>query len=158
MKDGVVKGFSFGLTSGVITTLGLMVGLNSATSSKLAVAGGILSIAFADAFSDALGIHISEEADKKATAKQIWTATNSTFFAKLFFALTFLIPVIFFSLNTAVLISVVWGLFLITWISYKIARMKREKPFSVINEHVLITILVIAVTYLVGNFVKFYFV
>ena len=61
MKHSLKVGFSFGLTSGIITTLGLMVGLNYGTSSKLAVIGGILTIAIADASSDALGIHISEE-------------------------------------------------------------------------------------------------
>ena len=47
MKRSVKAGFSFGLTSGVITTLGLMVGLHSSTHSKLVVIGGILTIAIA---------------------------------------------------------------------------------------------------------------
>ncbi|HID20408.1 MAG TPA: hypothetical protein EYP28_05685, partial [Methanophagales archaeon] len=61
MKHSLKIGFSFGLTSAIITTLGLMVGLHSGTHSKLVVIGGVLTIAIADAFSDALGIHISEE-------------------------------------------------------------------------------------------------
>ena len=54
MKQSLKTGFSFGLTSGVITTLGLMVGLNAGTHSRLAVIGGIVTIAVADALSDAL--------------------------------------------------------------------------------------------------------
>lgn len=38
-----------------------MIGLMAGTHSKLAVLGGILTIAIADAMSDALGIHISQE-------------------------------------------------------------------------------------------------
>lgn len=53
MRLSIRKGFSFGLTSGVITTLGLIVGLHSSTHSDLSVIGGILSIAIADAMSDA---------------------------------------------------------------------------------------------------------
>jgi acid phosphatase family membrane protein YuiD len=60
MKDSLRTGISFGLTSAVITTLGLMVGLHSGTHSKIVVLAGILTIAIADAFSDALGIHVSE--------------------------------------------------------------------------------------------------
>jgi len=71
MKVSVKKGFSFGLTSGIITTLGLMVGLNAGTHSKIVVIGGILSIAIADAFSDALGMHISEEAENQHSNKEI---------------------------------------------------------------------------------------
>ena len=59
MKESVKKGFGFGLTSGVITTLGMMVGLNASTGSRTAVIGGIIAIAIADAFSDAVGMHIS---------------------------------------------------------------------------------------------------
>jgi len=55
MKDSLRTGISFGLTSAVITTLGLMVGLHSGTHSKIVVLAGILTIAIADAFSDALG-------------------------------------------------------------------------------------------------------
>ena len=72
MRRSVRKGFSFGLTSGVITTLGLIVGLYSTTHSFLVVFGGIILIAVADGLSDALGIHISEEAEAKHTTKQIW--------------------------------------------------------------------------------------
>ena len=66
MKHSLRTGFCFGLTSGIITTIGLMAGLYSSTNSKFVV-GGILTIAVADAFSDALGIHISEESKHNGT-------------------------------------------------------------------------------------------
>ena len=52
MRHSLQVGFSFGITSGIITTLGLMVGLSSGTHNKLAVVGGILTIAIADSLSD----------------------------------------------------------------------------------------------------------
>jgi len=67
MRHLLKVGFSFGLTSGIVTTLGLMVGLHSSTHSKLVVIGGILTIAIADALSDAMGIHIAEEVQNKYT-------------------------------------------------------------------------------------------
>ena len=67
MKHSIKVGFSFSLTSGIVTTLGLMVGLNSSTNSKLAVVGGILTIAIPDALSDARGIHVTEEVQNKYT-------------------------------------------------------------------------------------------
>jgi VIT1/CCC1 family predicted Fe2+/Mn2+ transporter len=75
MKRSSKVGFNFGLTSGIITTLGLMVGLNSSTHSKLVVIGGILTIAMADALSDAMGIHISQESENKHTVKEVWEST-----------------------------------------------------------------------------------
>ncbi len=86
MNDSLRTGIFFGLTSASITTLGLMVGLHSGTGSKAIVLGGILTIAIADAFSDALGIHISEESENKHTEKEIWISTIATFLAKFLFA------------------------------------------------------------------------
>lgn len=150
MKESIKVGLTFGLTSGVITTLGLMVGLNSGTQLKLAVIAGILTIAVADAFSDALGIHISQESTGGNSLKEIWTATFATFIFKFLFALTFIIPVLIFNLNTAVIVSIIWGIFLITVASYFIAKETKQKPFHVIFEHLLISVLVIIIANYLG--------
>ena len=98
-KESLRTGFCFGLTSGIITTLGLMVGLNSGTGSKLAVIGGILTIAVADAFSDALGIHISEESENAHSTREVWESTVFTFASKFLVAMTFIVPVLLFDLR-----------------------------------------------------------
>jgi hypothetical protein len=54
MKESLKTGITFGLTSGTITTQGLMIGLYSGTNSRGVVIGGILTIAIADSLSDAL--------------------------------------------------------------------------------------------------------
>lgn len=150
MKHSIKVGFSFGLTSGIITTLGLMVGLHSGTHSRLAVIGGVLTIAIADAFSDALGIHISEESEIKHSGKEIWASTISTFLFKLIFASTFLIPIIFFSLSGAVIISILWGLFLLGLFSFYLARAQRISPWKVMFEHWITALAVILLSQLVG--------
>jgi VIT1/CCC1 family predicted Fe2+/Mn2+ transporter len=71
-KHSIKVAFSFGMTSGIITTLGLIVGLHSGTHSQIVIIGGILTIAIADSFSDALGIHISEESQGQHTEKEVW--------------------------------------------------------------------------------------
>ena len=65
MNTQIRKGLGFGLTSGVITTLGLIVGLDASTGSRFAILAGILAIAVSDSLSDALGMHISEESTLK---------------------------------------------------------------------------------------------
>ena len=153
MKHSLKTGFSFGLTSGIITTLGLMVGLHSGTHLKLVVLGGILTIAIADAFSDALGIHVSEESENKHTTKEIWESTICTFVTKFIFAATFLVPVLLFSLMTAIVVSVVWGLSLLSIFSFYMAKEQREKPWKVIGEHLLIAVVVIIITHYVGGWI-----
>lgn len=153
MKLSYVKGISFGLTSGIITTLGMMVGLNAGTHSTLAVLGGILTIAIADAFSDALGIHISEESSSASNHKEVWESTFATFVAKLVFALTFVIPVLLFELKQAITVSIIWGLFLLGVISFLIARAQKKPVWKVVGEHWAITLLVIFITHNVGRWI-----
>lgn len=154
MKDSLRTGITFGLTSAVITTLGLMVGLHSGTHSRVVVLGGILTIAIADAFSDALGIHVSRESENIHPVREVWEATVATFLAKFLFACTFALPVFFLSLSTAIIVSLVWGMLILGFLSYLIARSQNEAPWKIICEHVFIAIIVIGITHLVGDFVN----
>ncbi len=153
MKHSLKVGFSFGVTSGIITTLGLMIGLHSGTHSKVVIIGGVLTIAIADAFSDALGIHISEEFENKHTIKQIWTATIATFLSKFIFALTFIIPLLLFELPTAIMISIIWGLSVLCLLSYRIATEQKVNPWKVIAEHLVIVLVVIILTHYLGDWI-----
>ena len=153
MNHSVKTGFSFGFTSAIITTLGLMVGLNAGTHSRLVVMGGILTIAIADAFSDALGIHISEESEDKHKPREIWISTGSTFFAKLSFALTFLVPVLLLDLETAVLANIGWGMLSLGVLSFIMARKQKQKAWKVVGEHLLIGVAVVLITNYVGNWI-----
>jgi vacuolar iron transporter family protein len=157
LKESITKGLSFGLTSGIITTLGLMVGLNSGTGSKMVVLGGIVTISVADAASDALGIHISEEAENKHTHKEIWEATIATFIGKFIFSLSFIIPIIFLELQAAVITGVVWGGVLLTVLSYFLAKKQKINPISVISEHLAIATGVIIITYYLGKLISHFF-
>ena len=153
MKHSLKVGISFGATSGIITTLGLIVGLHSSTNSKFAVIGGILIIAVADAFSDALGIHISEEFENQHTPKQVWTSTIATFFAKFIFSLTFIIPILIFELSTAIIASIIWGFSVLAILSYQMAKEQNASPWKVIGEHLAIATVVVFATHHLGNWI-----
>jgi len=157
MNPSHKTGLAFGLTSGVITTLGVMIGLDTATSLRMAVIAGILTVAISDAFSDALGIHISQEASDTNTHSQVWQATIATFLTKLITALTFLIPILLFPLQTAIIINLVWGLLLITAFNYYLAKSRNESPIKTIAEHLGIAIIVIIITYYIGKLISIYF-
>jgi VIT1/CCC1 family predicted Fe2+/Mn2+ transporter len=154
MRVSIKKGFSFGITSGIITTLGLIVGLNSSTHSSVVIISSILVIAIADSMSDAFGIHISEESGNNHSQKEIWESTIATFLSKFIFALTFAIPILFLELSTAVIVSVLWGLGLIVIFSYYIAKQQKKiKPYKIILEHLIIAIIVIVLTNYIGDWI-----
>ncbi len=150
MREALRTGASFGLTSGVLTTLGLIVGLYTGTRSKLAVIGGIITIAIADALSDALGMHIHEESENQHTPAEIWVASGATFVAKLVTSLTFLVPLILLDLAAAVAASIVWGVVLLAWLSHRLAVSQGESPWRAIAEHLAIAVVVVLLTRIVG--------
>lgn len=157
MRHSLKVGFSFGLTSGIITTLGLMVGLHSSTHSRLAVIGGILTIAIADALSDAMGIHISEESENIHTEKEVWESTFSTFFFKFIFSSIFILPLLMLDLSKAIAISIMFGLFFLFVFSLILAREQDAKPHRIIGEHLIIALLVIVAAHYVGKWISLTF-
>ncbi len=150
-KELEIGGISFGLTSGVITTVGMIVGIDSATGSKLAIVAAILTIAIADSLSDALGIHLSEESRKDETKKPIWTISIYTFLGKLIFSLIFLIPFSLLSTAMAVRVSIVVGLLLIGLLAVTVSKRKHHPVGKELLEHGGMAILVIIASYLVGR-------
>jgi VIT1/CCC1 family predicted Fe2+/Mn2+ transporter len=154
MRLSLKTGFGFGLTSGVITTLGLIVGLNAGTHSQIAVIGGIITIAIADAFSDALGIHISQESQNKYSERSIWESTISTFLSKFIVALTFIGPILFLELSQAIPISIIWGFSILIIFNYIIAKQQKKNPWEIIGEHITIALAVVIITSFVGGWIE----
>jgi VIT1/CCC1 family predicted Fe2+/Mn2+ transporter len=154
----LVTGISFGLTTAVITSLGMIVGLHSATSSRLAVVAGLVVMAIADGLSDAVSLHTVEEAEiesgeAKHTVKEVWLTTIFTFLSVCGFTLTFVIPFLFAPLKTAVLVAIAWGMVLLIILNFYIAKIRKEKPIKLISEHILLATSVIIVSYFVGNLI-----
>ena len=156
-NKGARTGLFFGATSGAITTIGLIAGLNAGTNSMVAVLGGILVIAVADAMSDAMGIHLAQESDPDSTSEHIWAATISTFLTKLIVASSFALPLLWFSLPVAVAVSVGWGLIVITLLSAYLARVQETPVLHVVTEHLLIAIAVVAISHYIGVWVNMTF-
>jgi vacuolar iron transporter family protein len=149
-SKGMLTGVIFGTGSGVITTLGLIVGLFAGTESLAAVMGGILVIAVSDSMSDAFGIHLSEEARPGSTTQEVWVATIATFFTKFVMAASFVVPLLILPLQQAVIACLLWGVIVLTLLSVFLARRQQISAGSVIMEHLFIATVVMALSWLVG--------
>lgn len=156
-NKGARTGVFFGATSGVITTVGLIAGLYAGTGSVVAVLGGILVIAVADAMSDALGIHLAQEADPESTHEHIWSATFATFITKFVVAISFAVPLLWLPLGTAVIVSIGWGLIIISLLSWFLAASQKNAVWPVVLEHLGIAIAVIVISHFIGIWVHLAF-
>lgn len=140
-----------------------MRGLDSATNSVMVVIGGIIIISVADGLSDSLEMHISTESNQKNPFKKksklsLLKIALATFFTKLVFGLSFLIPIFLFDLRTAIIVNIVYGLLLLTILSYKIAKDNKENPLHTIIEHLTVAIGVLIVSSFIGTTVSMIFV
>ena len=154
MDDANRTGFSFGLTSGIIGTLGLMVGLHSTTDSQLVVIGGILIIAISEGFSESVSMHFSKEFENSYNKIQIWQSTISTFLGKFIFSSIFVIPVILLELHQAIVVSIMFGLYLLFVVSLIAARKRCEDPIRLITKNLIIAVVVIILTHFTGAFIS----
>lgn len=119
IQDAIKKGMGFGISSAIITTLGVIVGIHSGTDLKHAVIAAILVIAFADSMADSLGIYFSEKSAGKNTQKECIISMITAFLSKFLFALTFLIPIALFSdLHIGIIIDLIYGAILLIVVTY----------------------------------------
>jgi VIT1/CCC1 family predicted Fe2+/Mn2+ transporter len=154
LDQSLFTGLGFGATSGIITTLGLIVGLETLTNSIPTALAGIYIIAFADGLSDALGIHLSQESNKKIKSNEVWASTIYTLIFKILIALSFTIPLVLYPSIMGVIICILWGYLLLGLLSLIIAKRKEEKPYGIILEHWVIMTFILIVTYLIGTYVR----
>jgi hypothetical protein len=127
MKMGNV---SFGGTAAIVTSVALIFGLDAATATKSTIVSGLLIVALADNLTDALSMHVYQEAERRLHSRDAFTATWSNFATRLLLALTFVALVLLLPLASAVIASAVWGLSLLVALTWALAR-ERKVSFAV---------------------------
>jgi VIT1/CCC1 family predicted Fe2+/Mn2+ transporter len=147
-----INKFSIGATAAITTSMGLIAGLTQGGSAKTGIITGLLIIAIADNIADSLGIHIYKESEG-ASRQDINSFTYGNFLARLFIVFTFVLIILLFSSYIALVISSLWGLFLLTILSYSIAKIKKTNSLREVVWHLLVALLVIIGSNLLGNLI-----
>ena len=141
-----------GATAAIITSMGLVAGLNQENGARISIITGLLIIAIADNVSDSLGIHIYKESEG-ASRQDIKSTTYGNFIVRLFLAFTFVAIVMVFSSRIAFIVSSIWGLVLLAILSYLIAKRRKTKSSREIVWHLVVALIVIAGSKLLGNLI-----
>jgi hypothetical protein len=133
--------------------MALIVGLDAATVTKTAVVGGLLIVGIADNLTDSLSVHIYQEAERLAE-RQAFQTTVSNFFTRLAVSASF--ACLFVSLPTSVAIyaCLLWGFFLLSGLSYLLAKTRRVGAFAEICKHAGVAVVVIVTSKAVGLLVR----
>ena len=143
--------YSFGVTSAIVTSLALMLGLQTLRDPKTSIIGALVIIAIADNISDSLGIHIYRESQGPETAGDTRVYTVSNFLTRLsiialFIALVFVLP-----LEFAVVLSTAIGLTLLFVLSYYIAISRKQNVPQTIAQHLGIAVVAIVLSHFLGQ-------
>lgn len=152
MKPTTLTRFTFGGTSAVVTSMGLVVGLGAATAPRVAVVSGLLIIGLADNLTDSLSIHVYQEA-QKLEAKSAFRATTTNFLARFLVTLSFVAWVLFLPPGVVGPVSLAWGLALLGFLSFFLARARNVPVVPEIAKHVAVAVAVIVVSRAVGVWV-----
>src|SRR5512144_3045839 len=120
------RAFTFGGASAIVTSMGLVIGLQSATAPPPTIASGLLIIAVADNVSDSLSIHMYQ-AERLDTRGALRT-TLANFVTRLLVAVSFVIMVMMRPVRYAGVAAVARGFLLLAGLSYVLARVRGVSP------------------------------
>ncbi len=151
-----LQGATFGVTEAIIMMMGVLYAL-IVTGDRKIILLGLLASGIADAFANSSAFHISEEAEKIHSRKEVWKSTILCFFGTAIPVFLFIIPVIIFPVYFAALINGVLGLLILAGIGYFVGCVHaKHKSYFVIFEYLALGITIPSICYLVGRLVYFF--
>jgi hypothetical protein len=148
-----LRSISFGSPAAIVTCMGLIIGLDAATATKTAVIGSLLIIGVADNLTDSLSVHIYQEAERLAERRAFGT-TIANYLARLMVTLSFVLLLLLLPGSVAVFSCALWGFFLLSGLSYLLAKARRVSAFSEIYKHAGVTLVVIVISKALGLWIQ----
>jgi VIT1/CCC1 family predicted Fe2+/Mn2+ transporter len=144
--------FSFGGTSAIVTSMGLIIGLGAARASTATIVSGLLIIGLADNMTDSLSIHMYQEAER-LEERAAFRATMSNFLTRVLSALSFVGIALLLPHMYSGIVALSWGCLLLAMISYSVARARGASPWRETAKHLGVASLVIVASRLIGEWI-----
>jgi len=147
-----IRNYSFGATAAVVTSIGLIIGFDAATATRATMLSGLLIVAIADNLTDSLSVHIYQESESLEPRAAFHTILMNLA-ARFALSLSFVFLIIILPQRVAVVASILWGLFLLTGLSYALARARKLPVLPEITKHVTVAALVMLTSKIIGHIV-----
>jgi hypothetical protein len=141
---------SFGATSAIVTSVGLIVGFGSAEVPKLAIVSGLLIVGLADNLTDTLSIHIFQESEL-LEQRSAFRITIGNFLTRACISGTFVMLSLLLSGLPAVLACLAWGLTLLVGLTCLVARTRRASVATELLKHITLAAIVVLASGLIGS-------
>jgi len=144
---------TFGSTSAVVTSIGLVVGFASTRTSRATLIAGLLIVGIADNLTDSLSVHLYQEAEG-LESQEAFVSTVTNFVARLAITATFIALVATLEGGWLIAIVTIWGLALLGILTVALAHQRHVPVFREIVRHFAIAIAVIGLSRAIGVFVN----
>ena len=153
-KSHGIQGMTFGAMDAIINVLGIIVGLG-VIGDRVIVVVGLLVAGIANSLGNAAGFHVSEETEGIHTRKEVWLSTLLSFVGTFAVTIILVLPLLFFGLSQAMIISVLGGMAIIVLMGIFNGRhmgQGRKETISLIFEYMVLAVVVIIIAYYLGGF------
>jgi adenylate cyclase class IV len=144
---------AFGITSGILTTLGVLVGVKSATEARLSVIASVAAIAVADSCSDAFGMYMAKVSQRGVAPREALRHALATFAGKAFLPITFVVPLLALPLNAAIAVDLAWGALALALLSAEQAVVEQRSIARRIARNLAVAAVIVVNTWLIGSLV-----
>ena len=148
-----LRWISFGSPSAIVTSMALIVGLDTATATRMTVLASLLIIGVADNLTDSLSVHIYQESERLAGTHAFRT-TVANFAARFTVSLSFILLFLALPTRLAVYACLAWGGFLLSWLSYLLAKARHVRTFPEILKHAGVAVVVILLSSGIGFLIR----
>lgn len=144
---------SFGGTAAIVTSMALIAGLEAANAGKATVVGALLIAAIADNLTDSLSVHVYQESEQMEQ-RDAFLGTVSNFATRLVVCMTFVAIVAVSWHHSAAAWGIVWGMALLSVLSYVLARERTVNAAAEVAKHVITAVAVVIVSEAIGHWIN----
>lgn len=143
---------SYGGTAAIVTSMSLVVGLDTAMGSRAALVSSLLVVALADNLSDSLAIHMYQEAERLAPRRAL-RSTLLNFVVRLLVATTFVVQGWLLPSGLLVPVTLGWGFLLLGVLTALIARERGIAVGPEIGKHLTTAAAVLALSRVIAGWI-----
>jgi hypothetical protein len=143
---------SFGGTAAIVTSMALITGLDAANARRASILGALLIAAVADNLTDSLSVHVYQESER-LEEREAFIGTLTNFATRFIVCLSFVLIVVLFQGHAAVAGGIVWGMSLLTVLTYVLARHRKVSAISEVEKHLAVALAIIVVSKGIGYWI-----
>jgi len=146
--------YSFGLVSGAVTVMGMIIGTATATASTSMVILSIFLVALGEALGDSLGGFMEKKVERMSSFKKALYRAKNLGFGIFFTEASFAIWFLFLPVKLGVILSLLYGILLISFVSVEESFIKDQRLSKTLFINLTLFFITVAASYFVGFLAK----